>query len=159
MAETFVPLDLYLRPAPAESEPGAIAVASPELPPSSEAQPAPEYEAIAAVRRFRAAVADAVDVTVAGLLRDIAATVLARELELEPADVRAIVAREMHRATEGVTCVRVHPEEAHALGGCDFAVVPDEALRRGDALLEVRAGTIDSSLGVRLAAVLDAFAA
>ena len=56
-------------------------------------------EALADIRRFRAALADALDVRIE-VAADIAAGVLARELRLAPADLRAIVARELALAGE-----------------------------------------------------------
>jgi flagellar biosynthesis/type III secretory pathway protein FliH len=117
------------------------------------------HEALGDLRRFRAAVSDAVDVAVGSVLCDIAAEVLARELELAPANLEAIVARACARhASEGVVCVRVHPDEAAQLREAGVDVIADSAVRRGDVLLHVRSGTIDVSLGARLAGVLDAAA-
>ncbi len=92
------------------------------------------------------------------LLADIAADVLARELQLAPCEVAAIVERALRRyAAEKPARVRVHPEEAGTIGAGDFEVVADSTLRRGDAVLECAAGELDASLGVRLATVLRAF--
>jgi flagellar biosynthesis/type III secretory pathway protein FliH len=126
-----------------------------EEPESDPAQPGAS-DAAADVRRFRAAVADAVAAAVDGLLCDIAAGVLARELELKPVDVRAVVARAcLRHERERIVCVRAHPGEVDRLTDAGVDAVGDAQLRRGDVLLEVRTGTIDVTLGARLAAVLE----
>jgi flagellar biosynthesis/type III secretory pathway protein FliH len=155
MGEPFVPLDAFLRPAIAPEAVAQAPIPADEIP----CQPAGFSDAVAGVRRFRAAVADAVDAAAEAILRDIAATVLARELELAPANLQAIVSGACLRfANDGAAYVRVHPNETALLAGLEIDVVADEGLRRGDALLEVKAGTIDLTLGARLAAVLDALA-
>ncbi|MDQ2864651.1 MAG: flagellar assembly protein FliH [Candidatus Eremiobacteraeota bacterium] len=108
-------------------------------------------EVLADVRRFRAAVADALQVAVCDLLQEIAIDVVARELQLAPVDVRAVVERARQRYdAETVLAIRVNPHDRAALGGEYANVVDDTTLRRGDVVLEVRSGTIDASLGVRL---------
>ncbi len=93
------------------------------------------------------------------MLFDVACEVLARELELAPANLEAIVARACARHTsEGIVSVRIHPDEAAQLCDAGVEVIADSAVRRGDALLQVRSGTIDVTLGARLAAVLDRIA-
>lgn len=159
MHDEFVPLDAFLRPAavvaPREEDTSrpAPALAEPVEPVHAE-----EFDdAYRAVRCFRAALADALDVAVAALLEDIAACVVARELRLAPADVAAIVARARERfAGEEPVAIRVHPDDAAAIAEVDVAIVADPALRRGDVNVVVKAGTIDASLGARLACVLRA---
>lgn len=131
-----------------------------ETPPPAVEQTHPLVgEALGDVRRFRAAVRDTVDVTVRNVLCDVAAGVLARELALAPANLEAIVERACERHfADGVVRVRVHPDEALQIVDSGLDVVADTSLRRGDVLLEARSGTIDVSLGARLAAVLDAVA-
>ncbi|MHB8592013.1 MAG: FliH/SctL family protein, partial [Vulcanimicrobiaceae bacterium] len=46
--------------------------------------------------------------------------------------------------------VRVHPDDAAALRDAPIAVEADPRLRRGDAAVDLRNGTVDASLGVRL---------
>ena len=154
MADRFIPLRDFLVDA---IEPEVEDVESVTVP--VEESHLPACDAFGDVRRFRAAVRDAVDVTVCGVLCDVAAGVLARELALAPANLKAIVegACERHLA-EGVVRVRVHPDEASQIVDAGVAFVSDPALRRGDILLEARSGTIDVSLGARLAGVLDAIA-
>jgi len=113
-------------------------------------------DALGEIRRFHAAVRDAVDAAVNTLLCDIAADVLARELELAPANIEAILSRACARyAREEIVRVRVHPDEATQVSYTGVAVIADSDVRRGDVMLEVCSGTIDVSLGARLAHVLE----
>jgi flagellar biosynthesis/type III secretory pathway protein FliH len=159
MPETFVPLTEFLKPRQERESPCHAEPCDPE---PREAQPKDDVhssteEAFADVRRFRAAIADALDLAVETLLREIAADVLARELRIEPANLRLIVDRACALlAREEPFAVRVHPAEAGSLEGCGLCIVGDAALRRGDAILELRSGTVDVSLGARLEAVLAA---
>jgi flagellar biosynthesis/type III secretory pathway protein FliH len=106
------------------------------------------------VRLFRARVSELVDDTVEKLCCDVAAQVLARELHLAPSDVRKIVDAALRRYFgEEPLRIRAHPREAQSLE-CDIPVVADESLRSGDIIIELRNGTIDATLGVRLDAVL-----
>lgn len=158
MGDRFVPLREFVLQAHEPEREAFEAVVHVQPDELHQVQPnAPE--ALGDLRRFRAAVSDAVDVAVETVLGDIAADVLARELELAPANLEAIVARACARhAGEGIVCVRVHPDEAAQLRDAGVDVIGDSAVRRGDVLLCVRSGTIDVSLGARLAGVLDAAA-
>ena len=154
MGDRFVALQDFLLPAlvsePLESFDEQL------IAPQRDEAPHELREAVGEARRFSAAVRDAADVSVRSLLCDIAAEVLARELQLAPANLQAIVAAAYARhENEGVLVARVHPDEVGALAGSALEVVADCALRRGDAVLQVRSGTIDVSLGARLADVLD----
>ena len=112
-------------------------------------------DALSAVRRFRAALADAFVAEIQTLLRDIAASVLARELELAPADVAAIVENVRARcADEAPLRIRVHPGDAASVCLDGVPVVVDGRLRRGDVEIDLRSGTIDATLGARLQNVL-----
>lgn len=152
MHDAFVPLGQWLQPAtqltPDIEE--AVVISEPQEEDDTRA-------AASDVRRFRAALADALDVALHDLLRDIAVDVVARELQLQPADVQAIArsARERFAAEEPLA-IRVHPDDYDALTDADVAVVADARLRRGDVLLEVRSGTIDATVGARLESVLEA---
>lgn len=107
------------------------------------------------LRLFRARIAEAVECAVETLCEDIAAEVVGRELQLAPPEIETIVRRALERyAAEGITRVRAHPEDAAKLSH-DLAYA-DPSLRRGDVLLEVASGSVDASLGVRLASVLRA---
>lgn len=159
MPDDFIPLNVFLRaPAlPDESHEDVVRVAAPSVPgEAEEAEPASELdEVFSDVRRFRAGLADALDVAVDTLLRDIAADVLARELLLAPVEIARIVERARERfAPEEPLFVRVHPDEAQALAGMPVATRSDERLRRGDVVIELRSGTIEMTLGTRLAALI-----
>jgi flagellar biosynthesis/type III secretory pathway protein FliH len=163
MSEGFIPLARFLSPPP--PEPVALA-----LPQSAAGEPLvllshpagtfPEYAAtFGVVRRFRAALADALDVAVQQLLAEIAENVVARELTLAGADVAAVVAKTRERfLNERVLRVRVHPRDRNALCGLEIDVVLDENLSPGDVIAELRSGTIDLRLRTRLEEALDACA-
>ena len=107
------------------------------------------------VRLFRARVAEAVDASVHMLLQDVAAEVLARELEIATADVAAIVRRAIARfdADEPLR-VRVAPSERDVAAAVPVHV--DHELREGDAIVEFTSGSVDARLGTRFACVLEA---
>lgn len=108
------------------------------------------------VRLFYARVIEAVEAAVETLLEDLAADVLGRELLLGPVDIEAIVDRALQRfASEEPLRVRVHPEDRSRVK-CGIPVVADGDLRPGDAIVELRSGSIDASFGARLAALLQA---
>lgn len=159
MPETFVSLAAWL-------EPPVVAVLEDPPPPEpaneSDVEPAIVEEddgvtdAASDARRFRASVADAVACAVDDVLADIAGAVLARELELKPPELRRIVERALERvAPDHVVRVRVHPSDAARVCGESWTVVADDAVRPGDAMIDVRSGTIDVTLGARLAHVLE----
>ena len=91
-----------------------------------------------AIRRFRAALADALDVAVQQLLEEIAENVLARELTVAGADVASIVAKTRERfSSERVLRVRVHPRDRSALDSLEIDSVLDETLVPGDVIAEL----------------------
>lgn len=105
------------------------------------------------VRLFHARIIEAVEAAVETLAGDIAADVLGRELLLAPADMEAIVDRALqHYACEQPLRVRVH--ESDAAMTCAVPVVPDARLRPGDAVIELRNGAVDASLGMRLTTLM-----
>lgn len=158
MADRFIPLRVFLLQTH-EPEPEVPEQIAPEHAEQTECAQPQGHETLAELRRFRAAVSDAVDVAVRSVLCDVAADVLARELELAPANIEAIVTRACTRyASDGVICARVHPDEAAQVRNTGVDAIADPALRRGDAILCVRSGTIDVTLGARLGAVLDSVA-
>jgi len=108
------------------------------------------------VRLFHTSVIEGVEAAIETITGDIAANVLGRELHVAPADIDAIVDRALQRylADEPLR-VRVHPDEAAGLS-CGVPVVGDERLRYGDAVIELRCGSVDATLGVRFASVLRA---
>ncbi|MDE2481656.1 MAG: hypothetical protein KGN02_05665 [bacterium] len=163
MDERFVPLREWLRPADRASR-DELREREPE-PASCPAEDTfPEEDerddALAEVRRFRAALADALDAVLADLLAAIARDVLARELALAPADLAAIAARARERcAGDDPLALRVHPDACAALANAEMRVVPDERVGRDDVVLHVRCGTIDATLEARLDRVLARFGA
>jgi flagellar biosynthesis/type III secretory pathway protein FliH len=158
MSEPFVPLAAWLRPAPAAEIKAAAADVPVESVEELEFDPAadPFDDVLAETRRFRAALAEALDRGVEALRRDVAIDVLGRELEMRDADIAAIVERARERyGGEFPLRVRVHPQEAARLSDV-YCVLPDASLRRGDAVLELRCGEIDATFGARLQRLLDA---
>ncbi len=159
MSDEFVPLALFLRPAVSEpaTEPAPPA-ASPPL--EIALRPPEREEALRAARRFRAALADALDAALQELLRTIASEVLARELRLGGADVAAIVSSALDRfADERIVSVRAHPQDCAALVAVPIERVADDSLTPGDVRIELQWGTIDLTLDARLDAALAAWAA
>ncbi len=146
---SFVPLTLFLRPARAQPRQPAEDV--PVEPPVA----AELAETLAAARRFHAGLRDALDVALSELLQRIAHDVLGRELILAGPDIAAIVGSALERfSRENVLSVRVNPRDVDALREFEFEAIVDPAMRRGDVALELRSGTIDLSLSVRLSAAL-----
>jgi flagellar biosynthesis/type III secretory pathway protein FliH len=108
------------------------------------------------IRVFRARIAEGVEAALDVLLADIAADVLARELCLAPADVQKVVDCALARyQSEEPVRVRVHCDEINSVG-CTIPVIADPDLRTGDAVIELRSGTVQATLGIRLADVLAA---
>ncbi|MBV8344623.1 MAG: hypothetical protein JO190_06480 [Candidatus Eremiobacteraeota bacterium] len=151
MPDEFVPLERFLRPAP--PQPALLVIEPPSTPPVvSDLE-----ETIRTARRFRAALADALDIAVARLLPKLAHDVLARELRLAPADVAAIAAAALERfAGEKTLALRAHPADVDALASVRIAVVSDTTLRPGDVVLELHSGTIDLRMASRLDWILSA---
>jgi flagellar biosynthesis/type III secretory pathway protein FliH len=154
MLDEFVPLATYLRPAAAEP----IFEPSPPLDNDTPDVPCARSEsdeAIRAARRFRAALADALDLGVQTLLAAIARDVLARELQLGRTDVAGIVTKALDRyAGERALSIRVHPTDLPALASIGLERIADDTLAPGDILLELHCGTIDLRLNARLEAAL-----
>lgn len=159
MSEEFVSLAAILRPqsrkeppSPDLSNPSGV---EPAVAPLSRETATEHAAALGAVRRFRAAVADALDVAVRRLLGEVAADVLARELRVEAADIASIVAKARERyLQERILVVRVNPRERGALAELDVETVPDATVAPGDVIAELRSGTIDLRLRTRLALAL-----
>jgi flagellar biosynthesis/type III secretory pathway protein FliH len=152
----FVSLaEMLIRSVPPAVAPEEVPV--PVAAPEARADDGATFERSAALREarlFRARLADALDAAAVRLLRDVAADVVARELQLAPCDVARIVERVQRSAP--VVAVRVAAADAAQV--TQLPVVIDDALQPGDAVLEVAGGTVDARLGVRLAHVLEAFA-
>jgi hypothetical protein len=163
MPEGFVPLEVALRRTPGDETATLQIHSAVESPPAASASAdmpgdggARDADALAGVRRFHAALADAVDASVDDLLRDIACEVLGRELTLAPADLACIAAAALRRyADDSPVRLRAHPDEMAALTGLNLPVVADCELRRGDVTVDLRAGSIDARLGTRLESVLE----
>jgi len=152
----FTPLATFLRTA---QSPHASVEDAPSEDDALELEPpAAEVEAAcAAARRFRAALEEALEAAVAAIVRDVAADVLARELASAPADLRAIVGNALRRyGARDLVRVRAHPDETALLSGLDLTIVADSSLRRGDVEIDLRGGTVDATLGARLASILPA---
>lgn len=147
----FVSLATFLRP-PAAAEPVETLAE-----PKADARPSPVSDPpVAECAMFRARLREAFERERAALLSDLATDVLARELQLAPAEIGAIAARLMKDfSSETPVALRVHPGELASVD-VDVPVEGDPALRRGDAILVVRDGTLESRLGVRLDAVVRA---
>jgi flagellar biosynthesis/type III secretory pathway protein FliH len=160
MHDAFVPLQIALHPAPAssgESAEAAVLEGRGEPPAAEFASSARSDvdDVLAGARRFRAALADALELSLGRLLRDIACEVIARELAIAPCDVAAIAARALERYMDtGPIRLRVHPDDVRACAALDVEIVADRSLRTGDAVLEVRCGSIDASLEARLEVIL-----
>jgi Flagellar assembly protein FliH len=115
-----------------------------------------ELELLRDVRLFHARIIEAVEAAVETLVADIAADVLGRELLLEAADIESIVDAALQRfSSEEPLRIRVNADDVSRVR-CSVPVVADDRLRRGDAVLELRGGSVDASLGVRLASVIQA---
>ena len=107
------------------------------------------------VRLFRVRIAALVEEAVQTLVSDIAASVLARELQLAPIDVQVIANAALQRyVDEEPLRIRAHPRDAERLQ-CAVPVLPDAGLLPGDIVLELRTGSIDATLGARLADLLE----
>jgi flagellar biosynthesis/type III secretory pathway protein FliH len=164
MSEGFVPLARFLRPPAPEpvvvSLPQAPAAGETFAPCSHSDESFTQFAAtFGVIRRFRAALADALDVAVQQLLAQIAENVLARELTVAGADVAAIVAKTRERYSgERILSVRVHPRDRSALDSLEIDSVLDETLVPGDVIAELRSGTIDLRLRARLESAVAACA-
>jgi flagellar biosynthesis/type III secretory pathway protein FliH len=167
MRDDFLSLRAWLRGTDAENEPGPTVDAVSEIPeevPESiadVADSAREHErgaALAEIRRFRAALADALESCVADALREVVIAVLGRELTVAPVEIGAIVRRVLATcANDDVLAVHVHPDECNAIDDAGVTIVADSSLRRGDVTVSLRCGSIDAKLGARVADVLETF--
>ena len=155
-ADGFVALDAWF----------ACRSADPAAPPSVPATPpacenessgdAAAARALAESARWYARLNDALDAACARLIREVAAGVLARELQLAPCEIAAIVANVRAQMLGEPLCMRLHPEDAARWHDASLPCRRDSTLAPGDALIELREGSIDARFGVRLQRVLDA---
>lgn len=158
-AEEFVPLAVFLQPVerpvpsppPREFECVDASLTRPQRSHASDDL----GETLAAVRCFRAALADALEVAVQSMLPMIVPGIVGQELRIGPPDLTAIVAKAVEDfGREHVLTIRVRPEEIGAIADLGANVVADNRLPRGDVAIELRSGTIDMSLRARLDALL-----
>lgn len=125
--------------------------------PASPALPEGE-EALRCVRRFRAAVSDAVIAAVQEVVPSIVLEVLGRELLLAEADIVAIAAAALRRFDiEQVLSIAAHPTEIETLAPFGLRRVADGSLKRGEIRLELHSGTIDLTLAERTTTALAAW--
>lgn len=109
-----------------------------------------------AVRRFHAHLSEALERNLAALLRGLADEILARELTLAPVDVKALLDTSLQRFRHlDPLRVRVHPDDVRSLGTCGVSVFADGALARGDVCIDLKNGSIDLTLPVRMQALLE----
>ncbi len=159
MSDGFVPLAAFLRPLPPPPpETFDVAMANDVAQDGAFDDLAQEYAAVfSAIRRFRAGIADAIDASVQRVLEHVAENVVARELQIAPPEIGAIVAKARERIDgERVLSVRVHPTQRDALATLQLETHEDARLVPGDIVVELRSGTIDLRLRTRLAMALAA---
>lgn len=156
MHESFVSLAEWLRPAAVTETPLPDPLPAAEMPEADESSDDVD-DAIRAARRFRAALADALDCALDETLERIACDVLGRELALAPAEIRAIVTRSADAvSSQHVVRVRVHPLDLPSFAESSWDARADDSLRPGDAMIDVASGSIDLTMGSRLARALGA---
>lgn len=108
----------------------------------------------------RAHLVDGARAEIAQLAMAVARRVLERELASDPEAVSDLVARLLEEARGREAIVRVHPDDAPALGGAGAVaasggrveVVADPGVGRGGAVIETPGGTWDARLETRLGA-------
>jgi len=123
---------------------------------ADEAREFARERAISESCRWYARLHDALDAACERMLCDLAAGVLARELALAPCDLVALSATIRRQMLGEPLRVRLHPEDYARWEHAMLPACEDATLSPGDALFELREGSIDARLGVRLQAVLDA---
>jgi len=151
MPNRFVSLATRLR------EPASIAPEVPGDAPSADEEPvrAPSG-AIDDCAMFRARLLEAFDRARATFIADLATEVLARELQLAPASIDAIAARIVADYSDEMPVrLRVSPGDRERVQ-VDLPIEVDPSLRSGDVVLVVRDGSLESTLGARLDAVVRA---
>lgn len=161
MDEDFISLRAWLvAAAPASpEEPNAHAdVAEDEpshhaLDDSEEFEPDDLADVLGEIRRFRAALTDALELKTQELMGELACEVIGRELAAG-IDISAIVARAVERYGTPPLRLRVNANDARAARTTGYETVLDESLRSGDVVLELTCGSIDARLGTRLERVL-----
>jgi len=162
--ERFVPFAVLLRPGGATLPAGsarpvapATAAVAPATPPPAESTPERPLDALAGdLALVRAAAHEAFERASARLLRGLADEVLGRELALAPCDTAALVRRFLAELS-------AYEPLALAISAADAGRVRiplpvriEPNLRAGDAIVEVRDGTFESQLALRLESVVAA---
>ncbi len=100
------------------------------------------------------AAAEALERRAAALLEGLARDVLARELQLAPVDLHALVATALAAFRDEMPfAFAISPEDADRFEG-PLPVRTDPSLRAGDLVVEVRDGALESPLRFRLATVV-----
>jgi len=108
----------------------------------------------AELARLHLAAAEALERRAASLLEGLAREVLARELQLAPVDLRALVAEALAAFHDDKPFAFVlSAEEADRFEGA-VPVRADPSLRSGDLIVEVRDGAFESHLHFRLSTVV-----
>lgn len=108
------------------------------------------------MRVWYARLNDALDAACERVLIEIAAGVLARELQLAPCDLSRLTASLRGESLGEPLRLRLHPGDAVRYGADALPILADSTLEPGDAILELREGSIDARFGIRLAAALAA---
>lgn len=150
----------YVRavPPPPPSPPSPPAPSEPAAPPAVVSEGG---EALGEALRFRAALREAFERELADLVGDLAVRVVARELRLAPADL-ATIAQEVleHRGEGEPIALRAAPEDGERLRAVaherHLALCLDERMRAGDVTVELRCGSLESTLAMRIDEVLAA---
>ena len=145
----------YVRVAPAPP-PAAPVPSEPAAPPAGVSE---ACEVLGEALRFRAALREAFERELAGLLGDLAARVVARELRLGPVDLVAIARGVLEHRGEGeFIALRAAPEDGERLRALaqerNLALCLDETMHAGDVAIELRCGSLESTLAVRVDDVL-----
>ncbi len=142
----FVSLACILREnAVEEPDPGIPAM----LPAAS--TPSELLQTLSEVRRFRAHLRERFERDRRALLREFAATVLARELHLAPCDISRICANVLAALTqETILQIIAHPDDVEALRHFEVPVSGEASIARGGLRIELGTGTVTTSLDARL---------
>ncbi|MBV9104382.1 MAG: hypothetical protein JO060_12400 [Candidatus Eremiobacteraeota bacterium] len=134
--------------------------AQPEKPPSAlpSNPPAlcPHEEALcSAIALARLAATEAFQRASHRVLESFARDVLARELQLASADVAALVKTALKSlAAEEPVALLVSSDDLHRFSTCDVPLRADPSLVPGDLVVELRDGSIDARLNVRVLTAL-----
>jgi hypothetical protein len=154
--EGFVALASLLRGHETGAPTAAAEVPAAVAPPPAFAPPLAHEDAISELVRMRLFALEAFERGVEAMLGSFARDVLARELAIAPADVRALASRALaafHR-DEPVRLVVASNDATRVTSSLPIRI--DPALQAGDLVVEVAAGAFESPLAFRLSSALDA---